>query len=121
MTDVRDQAGEMLGNFLKAWRDQDWKALYLATQLTTRELWNEERLAEVYGKMTLQSWYVTDCVKQSDVMVDVSAKCWIEVAGGVRTDRVKARVVCELAPYQPSEDGTWGVNPISVLGMKVAA
>lgn len=48
-------------------------------------------------------------------MVDITATVYYALGTEIKAKTVKARVIREVAPYQPSPLGEWGVNPLSTL------
>ena len=53
--------------------------------------------------------------KISDVTCDISVEIYYKDINIKKRIRRKARLICELGPMQPSPDGTWGINPTSMI------
>ena len=109
---------QTLANWVAAWRDQDWQKMVNLSQLT----WVDGEadpagiLAASYDFKTLRSFEVTRIEVISEVMVDVTFVVAYEAfTDDVVRRAITARVIREVAPYEPSTQGQWGVNPISAL------
>lgn len=111
-------AERVLADYVLAWRGQDWARMAEFAQKT----WLSEEpdpvgiLAAWYDFKTLLGFEVTSVSPVSAVTRDVTFVVRYEAfTNQVETKRITARVVKETAPYTPSEEGDWGVNPISAL------
>lgn len=51
-------------------------------------------------------------IKEIKMITPVSAECEVSINKG---KPAFINLIKEIAPYQPSEKGQWGINPISVL------
>lgn len=113
---------EALTKFLQAWQSQDWQAMAEVTQLTWRS--KQENSAEwlqgFYGPKRLEQFEVGTCEVISPTASRINCEVVYSLqskgfASTKQTKTLKAMVIQEKAPYEPSEQGTWGVNPISTL------
>jgi len=50
----------------------------------------------------------------SEVTRDITVEIYYKDINVRRRMRRKVRLICELGRMQPSVDGTWGVNPVSM-------
>lgn len=113
---------EALAKFLQTWQSRDWQAMAAVTQLTWRS--KQENPAEwlrgFYGPKRLEQFEVGTCEVISPTASRITCKVTYRLgskgfAVTKQTKTLKAMVIQEKAPYEPSEEGTWGVNPISTL------
>lgn len=105
-------------DFLTSWQDKDWSGMTNYTQLT----WASE---ENNPTDTLEAWYgfkdllgatINDKRVISNTTVDIIATIYYSIGNGAVVQKdIKARVICESAPFQPSTSGKWGINPVSTL------
>ena len=119
--DPRIVTAKMCANaFFDAWKAKDWAGMLDHSQITWREetenpaLW----LHSNFGHLDLRCYTILDARATGDCSVDVIASMKAYTAHGslrLRGD-ARARVICEIGARDPSPDGTWGVNPISVIG-----
>jgi hypothetical protein len=106
---------EVFAEFLEGWRDGDWSKVRSAMQLTGNYYgYNEQKLREMLGSVRPVEWEIVSVTPVSVVMVDISAR----VMFGRIYKRMTARLVRESAPFVSSEDGSWGVAPLSVLTLR---
>ena len=107
---------KVIRKFLTAWQKKDWVKMAKYTQLTWRS--NHENnigwLESWFWEKNLKKWEITKIEFVGDACRDV----YIDIDYGKEIKKIKARILCEDAPYKPSIKGTWGVNPISCLKEK---
>ena len=87
------------------------------SQLTWKSYSNENnarRLKDWFGLKNLTKWEITKIGFVGDACRDV----FVDINYESRKRKIKARLVCETGPYEPSIKGKWGVNPISCLKEK---
>ena len=73
-------------------------------------------LAAFYDFKTLKGFEIIRTEPVSDIMTDVTLVVKYEaITNQVDTKEITARVIKEIAPFDPSPQGQWGVNPISTL------
>lgn len=105
-----------LQEFLFGWKNRDWNKMLKHSQITWKSTQEDavEKLKSFFAFRDLEMFEVLESKKVSDMCMDVSAviKYSFEKA---KIKKIRARVIREIEPYRPSESGTWGVNPISVL------
>ena len=108
---------KVIGKFLTNWKKKNWVKMAKYTQLTWRSNhWNNVKWLEGwFWKKDLRKWTITDIKIVGDACRDV----YIEIDYGKGIKEIKARVICETAPYKPSIEGNWGINPISCLKEKI--
>ena len=101
---------EMVEFTQKSWRSKDRNpAQFLRLQYDFKQLvWakignSENSCPPLFGQGT--------CV---DIDVTLSYK----IGSRSKVVKIRPRLVREIAPYQPSNKGTWGVNPISAIREK---
>jgi hypothetical protein len=64
----------------------------------------------------VKGFEIEDVLINSPVSTDITFVVQYEaIPNEVETKRITARVIKEIAPYEPSPQGQWGVNPISAL------
>lgn len=110
-------AAPALHAFLAAWRDgasqlqgEHIQRTFLATQDDALE-WTRTLLSRI----PLRSWVIVGASQLSPVLVRFRVRC--SYHGSVRDDIRTVTLVKELGSYEPSELGTWGVNPVSLLNV----
>lgn len=105
---------ELAKKFIKLIQSKQWEAAYLLCTKT----WKSN-----HDKKWLDNWFVNYDIRfigilkvnyLSPVMADVVVK--IKKSG--KPALLTARVIKEKAPYEPGENGEWGVNPNSCLRIK---
>lgn len=116
-----DTPERALAEFLTAWEEKDWEEMANHTQLTWRARLDDpadvmrarSEFEELYGAEIMNITYV------SDVTADVEFKIYFDflfpTSKDIQTETHVARIIKEDAPYSPSIEGTWGVNPLSIL------
>ena len=108
-------ADRVFAEYLDAWGMQDWNKMYGLTQLTWRSEKDLEELQADYDFKGLETAKITSRSVVSETTVDFTADVSYKFGSEIKTEVMKARVICESAPYKPDPNGTWGVNPISTL------
>lgn len=111
-------AERAVAEYVLAWKNQDWSRMAELAQKT----WLSD---EPDPTGVLEAWYdfnillgfeMIGVVAVSDVTSDVTFVVRYEAfTNEVETKQITARVIKETAPFTPSEEGDWGVNPISAL------
>ena len=103
--------------FMDAWKRKNWRKLLKYCQVT----WVEEGHPNLTPLKWVISWYGSRVVPISYEVIDYELKddttidAVINVTFKTGIKQIKARIICEKGAYEPSIDGTWGVNPISCL------
>lgn len=116
---------QVLKDFLGCWKDRNFSKMVKFTQIT----WRFEKgskaakqfLKDFYGYKKLISFEIKGS-KIEGVFIDIEVEIKYKIRGNrenfddrIFAKKIKARTICETEPYGPSEDGTWGVNPIGAL------
>lgn len=102
--------------YLAAWQRQDWSAMANVTQRS----WHqdnadaEEWLSGAFDFKALNQARITDVQVESSVLVRVMAEVRYTFIG-TKTVTITGTVIRESPDGNPSEDGKWGVNPVSTL------
>lgn len=127
---------ETLEIYLEAWKRRNWQGMYDNCQITVREhigkidskkfggswigkLWDVNQFKKVYGKNKLEKWRVLENVTSggNPVCHDYKIEAYLEIENRTYRRETTVRLLCEPNPKHTSTEGTWGVNPISVLGL----
>ena len=120
---------ETLNQFLEAWKLQAWSKMADRCQATWRSKHADPAaaLCQLYELRQLESFEIKDVIRLSDsaYRVPVRIKYRVSAAKGFGQSRLKtaqllAMVICESAPYRPTSEGAWGVNPISTMRLGTA-
>jgi hypothetical protein len=112
-------AERALAEYVFAWKNQDWSEMVKWSQKT----WSDGEpdpaglLEAWYDFKTLKGFEIKDVEIVSEVLTDITFVVHYEaIANQISKKQIAARVIRETAPYEPSLQGEWGVNPISALG-----
>lgn len=127
----------VLESFMEAWKKEDWGTAARATQLIwyhskrgeliTRALKNMEGTeignpAEALKQLLipfipkLLKFEIKGHKSISNVTKDVKIAVEYESADNIISHKTLiARIICEKAPFLPSPNGKWGVNPVSLF------
>jgi len=125
---IKDDARAKLEEYLDAWIERDFKAMWGATQLTAQKMLPYHKFYDMVEPMALvgyeilevkehteESWYVDILVRQKFGQPSSN-----DVTTWYFSGKSTFRVIREKAAFKPtSEGGTWGVNPISGIGLEV--
>ena len=107
---------DVLSKFIDAWTRCDWDEMATWCQLSWVTAIDDptEALRGLFQYKPLE--IEVEHVEEFDGLVYVARlKIKASIARGVTQDRViEARLLCESAPLNPSRDGLWGVNPLSL-------
>ena len=106
-----------LAKFLEAWKKRNWTMMARYCQLSWIAVLpyepEKQLLARFRDKLLTAKILKTE--KISEVTRDISVEIYYKEINVKRRIRRKARLICELAPMQPSPKGTYGVNPTSMI------
>jgi len=111
-------AERILAEYVLAWKEQNWSKMASFAQKTwlSTETDPTGLLAAWYDFKTLKGFEITSVRKVSDVTYDVTFIVQYEAATNqISKKQITARVIKETTAYTPSEQGQWGVNPISAI------
>ena len=112
---------KILMEFLECWKKENFKRMVNFVQITWKsdhvERGNEpkEILKNLYGHKKLIYFEIKDRKLTQGVFVDINVVIKYKTPDGIFTKKIIPRIICEIEAYQPSKEGTWGVNPIGVL------
>jgi len=112
--DNKNTAEYMVSKLFESWKAKDFKGINKYIQGTWLYHNNKERFEKMFGIYKLIDFYIydkeiiTNCRHEVDFRVDVIFNDKTKSLYG------KANVICETAPYEPSPNGKWGVNPLSL-------
>ena len=67
------------------------------------------------GNVELKDFYLYDKEIITDCREEINFRAEVLFNGKLVNMYGKANTICEKAPYEPSPNGKWGVNPISIL------
>jgi len=105
-----------LARFFEAWEKRNWKSMLKYCQISWVNMSGDmEKILFNQFRHKLISAKILKTEKVSDVTKDISVEIYYKDINIKRRIRRKVRLICELAPMQPSPDGTWGVNPTSMI------
>ncbi len=101
---------ETVTSFFQAWKDFDKKKMYSLTQHTWRSEHTKKDISNLFSTR-IKKYKITDIREHTPTVYDVD----VDVRFKGKDIKLTARLICEAAPYTPSIDGEWGVNPVSVI------
>lgn len=112
-----DSPERALAEFLVSWQRKDWNRMIRFTQKTWCSVQKNpaETLNAWYGFKDLLGAEIKDKSIVSNVFVDIKATFYYAIGSEVQKKTITATLVREVAPYTPSPQGVWGVNPTSTL------
>ena len=114
-------AVEVLDNFMLAWKNEDWNGMWKNSQKTWRskEENNAERIYDLFGHKNLIEYKVVGFNEVSSCCTDVEVRIEYSIDPhdpfSTYEYTIRPRLLNELKEYCPSENGEWGVSPISML------
>ena len=111
-------AEHTVAEYVLAWKEQNWNKMASFAQKTwlSTETDPTGLLAAWYDFKTLKGFEITDVEKVSNVTYDITFVVRYEaVTNQISKKQITARVIKETTAYTPSEQGQWGVNPISAI------
>ena len=113
------EAIEVLKEFLKAWKKGDFKTMYQKSQKTYKAVHRQRKEADMecfLGSKKLTGYKIGEPVKLGTAMIEFPVEiCWFlyEQQKERFQKRIKVRLIKEIEAYKTSDNGSWGVNPIS--------
>ncbi len=111
-------AERTLAEYVLAWKNQDWNRMVTFAQKTWVSVEPDPAglLEAWYDFKTLKGFEIKDVKKVSEVATDITFIVQYEaVTNQISKKQIVAKVIKETAPYTPSQQGQWGVNPLSAL------
>lgn len=122
MTSIPDGAIAKATEFLAAWKARDWDAMLKCCQKTWVSKGDRaeriEALEDLFGGYSLIHYQVKAEPKEVPSEMAFKLRLCTQIRrrpGSVKRDPpTECMVIRESAPYMPSPEGDWGVNPLSV-------
>ena len=118
----KDAAKRIAVKFLVNWKAKKPDGMFNVSQKTwlynhaeTGVEWIKEGLIDV---TEIQSFQLVKIFPITECTIDITAKIRIKQLANNNQKpirHIKLRLIKEKAAYEPSEDGEWGVNPISAV------
>jgi len=113
--DNKTTAEYKVSEFFKCWIDRDFEKINEFIQGTWLYHHGEDGFEKMYGQFELTDFYIYDKEIITDCRQEVDFRADIVLGDKPKSMYGKANVICEEAPYKPTPDGEWGVNPLSLL------
>jgi hypothetical protein len=113
-----DSPERALAEYVAAWRDEDWARMVSYAQKTWVDAESDPAatLEAMYDFRALKGFEVKEITRISEVTSDITfAVSYEAIPNQIDRKEITARVIRETAPYNPSPQGAWGVNPLSTL------
>ncbi len=107
---MKNKSKEVLEKFLLDWSELNYDKMYQNCTKTWC-LNNSKKNLKSLLHTRIKKYKILEVMHLSDVMYDVNVK--VRIKGDEKI--IKARLLCEEAPFKPSLDGDLGVNPVSLL------
>lgn len=111
-------ASRRLAGFLRSWRDRRFSDVGAMLQKTYLETMPDgvEWTESVLSQLPIASWSIVRRIVHSPVLIEFNVR--LVFADGVRPIEVRRiMLICESGAYTPDKNGTWGVNPVSLLAV----
>jgi hypothetical protein len=131
MSNKRKTPEQCVKSYLKAWEKQQINRAFEFCQLTwkhTSAISGRDWLKNFFNGCRLVSFELLNVIypMNNKVVADAEIRCVCKYYRYNKTTqktefqfektiKIKIRLIKESRPYAPSEDGQWGVNPISTL------
>ncbi len=102
---------------LSSWKQGNWNIMTKFTQKS----WNEtqknpaEMLEGLFGFKQLLGAKIVSKNIISDTAVDIIATIYYAIGSDIAEKNITAKIIRESAPFTPSSNGDWGINPTSIL------
>ena len=107
---MENRVKEIIGKFLQAWKDNNHSKMLELTTETWKDKHTKSTIKGLF-QSRIKSFKITEIRESTTTVFDVDIT--IRIKGQQR--KITARLICEIAPYTPSVDGEFGVNPISLI------
>ncbi len=107
-------AEKVLNSFLKAWLDNKPEEMKKYCQKTWLDAHVDAivYLNNMIVSLPILTWEITLGDTAGEACIDLIAYIFNPQLN--INNNYRFRLICETAPYKPSLDGDWGVNPISM-------
>lgn len=102
---------KVLIRFLKYWKKGNYSKMYELCQKTWKRNHTQGQLKAMFSGKNLESFDVIGVGNPKEALN--SLLCDVVIDGASKA--ISPNLICETAPYKPSVNGVWGVNPISVF------
>ena len=118
-----NNAKAKLGEFFNAWKKSDHNLMASLTNkswlLDGHPLFNADGWINSHlSFLKPMSWEIGEPVRIGEAMMQFPVKAKIKQGDGtVAPCLMNINMLCETGAYNPSLEGTWGVNPVSVMQM----
>lgn len=105
-----------LAKFLELWQERNWDRMLNYCQISWVKFHKEpkKKIVALFRQKLIDA-KILEVEKVSEVTRDISIEIRIKDINVFRKIKRKARVICEKGYMKPSVDGTWGVNPLSLM------
>jgi hypothetical protein len=116
--DTKQQGAERVAQkYLKAWQRKSYAAMLTLAQPTWREAVKTPKtnLKVMHELYSLKAFNIQNAIPLSDIAIDIVTELTYILSGKLISKTHTLRIVCELGPFQPSENGKWFVNPLSTF------
>lgn len=112
-----DSPERAFAEFLISWQKEDWSRMAEFTQKTWRSGVENPagRLYSMYAIRELLGAEIRPNADHDEIVAQLMATIYYWSMSEVQMKTIRAMVIRELAPYTPSAQGEWGVNPLSTL------
>ena len=117
----KEKLEQKVKEFFDAWIKHDFHEMLKHTTLTYRAYHVAQNIKDWYDRKHLIEYKIIKSIKIVDAMYDITVEIHYKIGNLRRNKLVTTRAICEKQPFDASVNGTWGVNPISVLKEKKIA
>lgn len=106
---------DICNRFMNKWKDGDYKGLKDLVQKTWGSKQDDiaESLKDMLNK--IEDFEIISIKYNAEANEILGKKIFADAMVKIDNRKVKIRLVREKGAYKPSEEGDWGVNPISIL------
>lgn len=110
----------VLAKFLEAWEKRSYGMMICYCQLSWLGITQfspsiQKKILFAQFRYKLLDAKILKTEKISDATRDISVEIYYKDINIKKRIKRKARLICEKAPMQPSPEGTWGINPTSMI------
>lgn len=113
--DFKEKLEQKVKAFFDAWIKHDFFEMLKNTTLTYRAYHVAQNIKDWYDKKNLIEYNIKRSMKVTEAMYDVTVEIHYKIGNMERNRLVTARATCEIQAFDASVNGSWGINPISVL------
>ncbi len=106
---------ETIKNYLECWKQEKYRKIAKTLTVTYRGRHSYESIKYIHKGRKLVAYEIIKIEDVAPACKDVYVNMSFDVNGKTVTYGARIRLVQEIASYQPSVNGVWGVNPISAL------